>query len=48
MNNRLAYFINTRLQPGVESDAKDEPFQRLVCGEKTVKTVFLFPTTAPG
>jgi hypothetical protein len=29
MSNRLAYFINTRLQPGVESGTKDEPFQRL-------------------
>jgi hypothetical protein len=40
MNNRLAYFINTRLQPGVGSDMKDKPFQRLICDGKPLKRFF--------
>jgi hypothetical protein len=42
MSNRLAYFINTRLQPGVESGTKDEPFQRLVCSGKPLKRFLSF------
>jgi hypothetical protein len=47
MNNRLAYFINTRLQPGVESSAKGEPFQRLICGGKPLKRFLSFPVITP-
>jgi len=48
MNNRLAYFINTRLQPGVAGSAKSEPFQRLVCGGKPLKRFFVFPGNHTG
>src|SRR5436190_15082874 len=41
MNNRVIVFVNTRLQPGVESKSKHEPFRRLVCQARTVETVSL-------
>jgi hypothetical protein len=47
MNNRLVHLINTRLQPGVESSAKGEPFQRLICGGKPLKRFFSFPVITP-
>src|SRR5438046_3660894 len=42
MNNRVIVFVNTRLQPGVESKSKREAFRRLVCQVRTVETVSLF------
>jgi hypothetical protein len=40
--------INTWLQPGASSKHKREPFPRLSCKPKTVKTVFPFSSTATG
>jgi hypothetical protein len=39
MSNHPMVLINTRLQPGGESVAVREPFQRLTNAGKTVETV---------
>jgi hypothetical protein len=45
MDITYLYLINTWLQPGASSKHKREPFPRLSCKPKNVKTVFPFSST---